>query len=455
MAGEFKIPELGENIKAGDVVKICVAVGDVVSVDQTLFELETDKAVVEVPSNFAGKVLSIQAKQGDKVKTGQTVITFESGASKAVSSVPEVAPKIEVAKVAEEKPIVTESVSSSAQNIVLPSPVVTQAPPKVETAPVYNQPKANEVIQAPQTEPRGSLSDVIAAPTVRRLAHELGVDITEVRGTGSAGRISIEDVKNYAKHITTLATQNNSNHEGGALPDFAKWGRIEKQPMSSVRRKTAHHLSEAWRLPHVTQFEKADITEIERLRKLYAGRAEKSGGKLTMTVILMKVLASALKKFPQFNASIDMRQEEIVYKNYYHLGVAVDTDRGLLVPVIRDVDKKNIIDLSKDLTRISDLAKQKKLSLEDMQGGTFTISNLGGIGGTYFTPIVNSPEVAILGVSQARMEPFWTGTAFEPRLMMPLSLSYDHRIIDGADAIRFLKWVVEALQQPFLMDLEG
>jgi pyruvate dehydrogenase E2 component (dihydrolipoamide acetyltransferase) len=225
--------------------------------------------------------------------------------------------------------------------------------------------------------------------------------------------------------------------------------------MSNVRRKTAEHVSYGWIAPHVTQHDKADITNLEKLRKEYGKKAEQAGGKLTVTAIILKVTASALRVFPQFNTSVDMANNEIIYKKYYHIGVAVDTDRGLLVPVIRDVDKKNIIELSVELNQISEKARSKKITLEEMKGSTFTISNLGGLGGAYFTPIINFPEVAILGVSRSSIEPVLIDGQFEPRLMLPLSLSYDHRVIDGADAARFLRWVAEALEQPFKLILEG
>ena len=240
------------------------------------------------------------------------------------------------------------------------------------------------------------------------------------------------------------------------LPDFAKWGKIERVSMRGVRRKTAEHLAESWNtIPHVTQHDRADITELEQLRARFAPKAEQAGGKMTVTAIALKVCAAALKVFPQFNASIDMEKEEIVYKQYIHIGVAADTDRGLLVPVIRDVDKKNIVELAVELSQLSQKARDKKITLADMEGGTFTITNLGGIGGTAFTPIVNHPEVAILGLSRSRMEPEWIGGKFEPRLILPLSLSYDHRLIDGADAARFLRWVAEAFEQPFLLSVQG
>jgi pyruvate dehydrogenase E2 component (dihydrolipoamide acetyltransferase) len=241
-----------------------------------------------------------------------------------------------------------------------------------------------------------------------------------------------------------------------ALPDFSKWGKTERVSMRGVRRKTAEHLRQAWNtIPHVTQQDRADITELEQLRARFAPKAEEAGGKMTVTAIALKVCASALKVFPQFNASIDMGKEEIIYKQYISIGVAMDTDRGLLVPVIRDVDKKNIVELAAELTQLSKKARDKKLTPDDMGGGTFTITNLGGIGGTGFSPIVNHPEVAILGLSRSRMEPEWVSNKFEPRLILPLSLSYDHRLIDGADAARFLRWIAEAFEQPFLLSVQG
>jgi pyruvate dehydrogenase E2 component (dihydrolipoamide acetyltransferase) len=243
---------------------------------------------------------------------------------------------------------------------------------------------------------------------------------------------------------------------GPALPDFAKWGEVERKPMSGIRRKTAEHLSHAWNaIPHVTQFDKADITNLEAMRKRYRAEAEKAGGNLTVTVVAAKVIATALKSFPQFNASVDQAGEAIVYKKYIHVGIAVDTENGLLVPVIRNADQKNLIQLSVEVNQLAEKAKARKLTLDEMSGGSMSISNLGGIGGTAFTPIVNWPEVAILGISRGVNEPVWNGTAFEPRQMLPLSLSYDHRLIDGADAIRFLRWVVEAFENPFTLALRG
>jgi pyruvate dehydrogenase E2 component (dihydrolipoamide acetyltransferase) len=299
---------------------------------------------------------------------------------------------------------------------------------------------------------------------VRKLAREIGVDVTQVTGTGPGGRISIDDVKEFAKRV--LASFGSAGQAAAAtgvtpvqqraLPDFSKFGDVERKPMSGVRRKTAEHLSYAWNtIPHVTQFDKADITDLEKMRKKYRGEAEKAGGNLTVTAVAAKVLASALRAFPQFNASVDMAGESIVYKKFVNVGIAVDTDFGLLVPVIRNADQKNLLQLSVEINQLAEKAKARKLTLDEMSGGSMSITNLGGIGGTAFTPIVNWPEVAILGISRGVNEPVWNGTSFEPRQMLPLSLSYDHRLIDGADAIRFLRWVAEALESPFALALRG
>jgi len=302
---------------------------------------------------------------------------------------------------------------------------------------------------------------VPASPSVRRFAREIGIDIHKVKGTGAGGRISIDDVKLFAKELNQKIQKGEIQTDSVSvnkepLPDFTRFGEIERMPMNNVRRKTAEHLSYAWStVPHVTQFDKADITELEKLRKQFSKQVEIAGGKLTITGILLKVIASAMKIFPQFNSSVDMDNSEIIYKKYINIGVAVDTEKGLLVPVIKDADRKNITKLCVELAEISKKARDKKLGLDDMQGGCFTISNLGGIGGTYFTPVISSPEVAILGVSKSVIDPVFIDGEFKPRLMMPLSLSYDHRIIDGADAIRFLRWIINALENPFVLSLEA
>jgi pyruvate dehydrogenase E2 component (dihydrolipoamide acetyltransferase) len=449
---EFKLPELGENIEQGDVVRIAVKPGDTISEGQAVIELETDKAVVEVPSSVSGTVKEVLVKQGQKAKVGQVILTLEAGATS--KSAP-----------AQKAPEPAQEDASSSQMARASYNIARNVEGKTEAEafpPDAPRATSREVVPQQLMKHAGDehRAPVPASPSVRRLAREIGVDIYNVQGTGPNGRISEADVKTHAKGVITAVTSGVAApgvaRPAVQLPDFSKWGAVEKVSMRAIRRKTAEHLVEAWTtIPHVTQHDKADITELEELRKKFAPKAELSGGKMTITAIALKVIASALKVFPQFNASIDMSTEEIVYKHYIHLGVAVDTDRGLLVPVIRDVDHKNIVELAAELTQLSTKAKNKTLKPEEMEGGTFTITNLGGIGGTYFTPIVNHPEVAILGMSRSRMEPVWVNDKFEPRLMMPLSLSYDHRIIDGADAARFLRWVVEALEQPFLLSVQG
>jgi pyruvate dehydrogenase E2 component (dihydrolipoamide acetyltransferase) len=326
--------------------------------------------------------------------------------------------------------------------------------------------RAEATAQAVRATPAGAAAP--AAPSVRRLAREVGVDINEVQGSGANGRITEEDVKEHARRILSSIGSGRIVASGSAaaaspLPDFRKWGEVERHPMSNIRRKTAEHLSHAWTaIPHVTQFDKADITPMEELRAKFKAQVQKAGGNLTVTAVLVKVLAAALKQFPQFNASLDLENGEVVYKKYINVGVAVDTEWGLLVPVIKDVDRKNITQIAVEMTHLSEKARSKKLTLDEMSGGGMSISNLGGLGGTGFTPIVNWPEVAILGVSRGILEPVWRpsgsaagGGTFEPRQLLPLSLSYDHRVIDGADGIRFLRWVVEAIEQPFLLSLLG
>jgi len=437
MLTDYKLPGLGENIKSGIATKVMITVGQVIKKDQSILELETDKAVLEVPSTLSGTVKEVLVKAGSEVKVGQLIMKIDT------SDVPGVE-----AKAKEEKPVTTIQAASSKESEKKSSPT----PP--------SSPKEETIKAEPEFESASTTQDVAAAPSVRRFAREIGIDISQVPGSGPGGRISIEDIKNFSRQSRAKEHAADGGghmvHYPPLFTDFTKWGAIERKPMSMVRRKTAEHLSVAWRsIPHVTQFDKADITELEQLRKRFAKKAEASGGKLTITAFILKVIASGLKVFPQFNASLDLFENEIIYKKYYHIGVAVDTDRGLLVPVIRDVDKKNIMQLAVELNEIAERARTKKITIEEMQGGSFTITNLGGIGGRAFTPIVNSPEGAILGLSRSTMEPVYVNNEFIPKLMLPLSLSYDHRLIDGADGARFLRWVCEAIQQPFLMDLGG
>jgi pyruvate dehydrogenase E2 component (dihydrolipoamide acetyltransferase) len=450
-ATEFKLPELGENIDQGDLVRLMITPGSKVSEGQPVMELETDKAVVEVPSSVSGIVKEIRVKEGDKIKVGQVIFTLEGGSAPAPERrMPEPVEHVSGQQAARLSFEIAMRAEGKTEQQALPPDQPTQAPPSF-AMPV----QLGKVAGTEHREP------VPAAPHVRRLARELGLDIYNVTGSGPGGRISEEDVKAYAKAalaaaVTAAQAPQASRLAEPKLPDFTKWGKVERVSMRGVRRKTAEHLREAWvTIPHVTQHDRADITELEQLRAKFAPRAEEAGGKMTVTAIALKVCASALKVFPQFNASIDMEKEEIVYKQYINIGVAADTDRGLLVPVIRDVDKKNIVELAAELSQFSKKARDKRLTPDEMEGGTFTITNLGGIGGTAFTPIVNHPEVAILGLSRSRMEPEWINGKFEPRLILPLSLSYDHRLIDGADAARFLRWIAEAFEQPFLLSVQG
>ncbi|MGA9353831.1 MAG: dihydrolipoyllysine-residue acetyltransferase [Terriglobales bacterium] len=452
---EFKLPELGENIDSGDLVRLMISPGARVAEGQPVMELETDKAVVEVPSTVTGVVRDVKVKEGQKIKVGQVIFTLE-GASAAPVEAPRRHAPVEH--------ISGQQAARLAFQLAMKAEGKTeeQALPQdfPEAQPQNASPEFSMPVQLGKVAGTEHRDPVPAAPHVRRLAREIGVDIHGVQGSGPGGRISEEDVKLYAKNALAAATAAAAApHVGFAepeLPDFSKWGKTERVSMRGVRRKTAEHLRQAWNtIPHVTQQDRADITELEQLRARFAPRAEEAGGKMTVTAIALKVCASALKVFPQFNASIDMGKEEIIYKQYINIGVAVDTDRGLLVPVIRDVDKKNIVELAAELTQMSKKAKDRKLTPQDMEGGTFTITNLGGIGGTGFSPIVNHPEVAILGLSRSRMEPEWVNNKFEPRLILPLSLSYDHRLIDGADAARFLRWIAEAFEQPFLLSVQG
>ncbi len=445
----FALPELGEGIESGDVVNVLVAAGDRVVEDQPLIELETDKAVIEVPAPVNGVVQTLHVQTGEKANVGQLIVTFET-------EVGDAAPPV-----AEPEPVPEPVHESAAPIAAAPEPAVAEPP----AAPVVAAAAAAPAPPAPVERPEPAATQRLpaaASPSVRRLAREVGVDINEVQGSGPGGRISIEDVKMHARRLLTdtggyhAAAPAAAEPRTVTLPDFSRWGEVEHQAMTSVRRATAEHMAQAWAtIPHVTQHASADITALEQLRKRYSPRAEAAGGRLTVTAIALKVVTAALKLFPQFNASVDMARQEIIYKRYYHIGVAVDTDRGLLVPVIRDVDQKSLIDLAVELNTLAEKARDRKTTLAEMQGGTFTVTNLGGIGGSHFTPVINAPEVAILGLARSRIEATYIDGKFEPRLMLPLSLSYDHRLIDGADGARFIRWVVEALEQPFLLTLEG
>jgi len=451
---EFVLPELGEGMEAGDVVQVLVTVGESITEEQPVLELETDKAVVEVPAPVSGTVKAIHVQAGDKAAVGQLLLTVEMSAPTASAAD---APRAPAPTIVSRPPALENGETRTATGKAMPRP--PEPPAYTAPAPSGEPPStASPPPQQPSEPPRPA---VPAAPSVRQLAREIGVDINQVQGSGTGGRIALEDVKRYARdlHARPASQQRRGAPPAVTLPDFTKWGAVERQAMSNVRRATAERMTQSWlTIPHVTQFDKADITDLEQLRQRYdAQRAQSAGGKLTITAIVLKVVAAALKRFPQFNASVDMTTYEIIHKTYYHIGVAVDTDRGLLVPVIRNVDQKNILELSVELTQMAERGRSRKTTLEELQGGTFTITNLGGLGGTNFTPIIHAPEVAILGLARSNIEPVYNDSTgqFTPRLMLPLALSYDHRLIDGADGVRFLRWVVEAVQQPFLLALEG
>ena len=447
MATEFTLPELGENVEKGDVVRVLVSAGDTIKVDQPVLELETDKATIEVSSTVGGTVGEIRVKAGDRVKVGQVIFTVNGTADKAPSKAappPAAASPVRPAEPPASAPSPEAKAAPKAAAPVVD--IATARPPAARTEPAPTG--------RPSPLPARSGAPAAAAPSVRRYARELGVDVASVPGTGPGGRIGRDDVTEYVKNIMAAGPSlAGVPARAMPLPDFSKWGEVDVRPMTNIRRKTAEHLSAAWQAPHVTQHDKADVTALEEFRKAYGPRVERAGGKLTVIAVVIKITAAAIARFPQFASSVDMANESLVFKKYCHVGVAVDTPNGLLVPVIRDADRKTLTEIATELAALSQKARDKKLNLEDMSGGVFSITNLGGIGGTAFTPIINQPEVAILGLSRTAIEPVWRDGQFVPRDMLPLSLSYDHRVIDGADAARFLRFVAEALEQPLTMSL--
>jgi pyruvate dehydrogenase E2 component (dihydrolipoamide acetyltransferase) len=434
MAREFKLPDLGEGVHEGEIINVLVSEGDQVEEDQPILEVETDKAAVEIPSPYAGTVTKIHAKEGDLVHVGDVLFTFSEveGAEE-----PEGEPKPE---------------------------------PEPEEKAEVEKPSKQE--SKPRAEPvERDKGPVAASPATRRLARELDVDLRRVPGSGPGGRVTSEDVRAFAERgeeVTEEAAAPPEERPALAervspvrpsavpvpdLPDFSYWGEVERVPLRSVRRSTARHMALAWsQIPHVSHQDVADVTELEAFRQQYKDEIAKQGGSLTLTVFVMKAVIAALKAHPRFNASLDAESQEIILKKYYHIGVAVDTDRGLLVPVVRDVDRKSITELSVELKDLVMRARDGEATLEEMQGGTFTITNPGPLGGTAFAPIVNYPEVAILGIAQARWQPVVQGVGEEakiaPRLLLPLVLAFDHRVADGADAARFTTLVMDILQDP-------
>ncbi|GGJ87717.1 dihydrolipoyllysine-residue acetyltransferase [Deinococcus aquiradiocola] len=460
------LPEVGDNVEQGTVVTVLVKAGDTVSEGQAVIEIETDKAVVEVPANASGVVESVQVKEGDTVKVGGVILTLADGAAPAAPA----APATEAPAAPAAAPAVTGGEQPAGQN------------PQAQAQGTQNPQTYNPAAQAAQTFDGRPV--IHAAPSVRRLARELGINLAGVQGSGPAGRISEGDVRGLqggtqpvpqapqaqapaAQAPTAPAVQAAAaqlapvqaapvQQAAQKLPDFEKWGRVRREDMNGIRKATVRSMTNAWSsVPMVTHFDKADVTRMEETRKAFAARVEKAGGKLTMTAILLKVVANVVRRNPKFGASLDLENQQVIYKDYVNLGVAVDTPNGLLVPVLKDADRKSITEIVLELNELAAKARDRKLKPDEMSGATFTISNLGGIGGYAFTPIVNPPEVAILGVSRGGFEPVWNRetSTFEPRNMLPLSLSYDHRLIDGADAARFVRQICEMLEDPFLISL--
>jgi pyruvate dehydrogenase E2 component (dihydrolipoamide acetyltransferase) len=426
------VPDIGD-FKEVEVIEVLVKPGDTVAREQSLVTLESDKATMEIPSPGAGVVKEIALKVGDKVSQGALILKMEATDTAAeAGEAPGRAPP-------------PGALSPKPAPALAPAAAATTAATAAiaRAAPVLAEPR-----EATAAKPH-------ASPSIRKFARELGVDLVRVRGTGPKGRILIEDVRAFVKGALAVAPAPAAAKGGGALPfnlpawpevDFAKFGPVEVKPLSRIQKLSGPYLHRNWiSIPHVTQFDEADITELEAFRKSNTAETEKRGFKLTMLAFLIKACVTALRQHPNLNSSLDRGGENLILKKYFHIGVAVDTPDGLVVPVVRDADRKGVFDLARELAEISKLARDRKLKPGDMQGGTFSISSLGGIGGSAFTPIINAPEVAILGVSKSQMQQVWNGKEFVPRLMLPLALSYDHRVIDGASAARFTSYLATVL----------
>jgi pyruvate dehydrogenase E2 component (dihydrolipoamide acetyltransferase) len=418
MAKEIRVPDIGD-FKDVEVVEVLVAVGDTIKPEQSLISVESDKATMEIPAPEGGVVKELKVALGDKVSQGGLLLMLEPAAAEAG-----------------DKPAAAQAAPAPKPAPVAPA---ASAPAKPAPAPVQKTSPTAKIDEA-------GFAKAYASPSVRKFARELGVDLGRVEGSGRKGRITQEDVQNYVKRA--LAQPAGGGLGVAPMPeiDFAQWGEVEAKPLTKINKLTGQNLHRNWvTIPHVTQFDEADITDLEDFRKSMAAEYKDKGIKITPLVFLMKAVVSALKEYPRFNASLDATSENLIFKKYFNVGIAVDTPDGLVVPVVRDVDRKSLVDLATELGEISQKARDKKLKTSDMQGGCFTISSLGGIGGTQFTPIINAPEVAILGVSRSKMQPVWNGKEFEPRLILPLSISYDHRVIDGADGARFTTFLSRVL----------
>jgi len=431
---EVKVPDIGE-FKDVPVIEVLVKAGDNVKAEDSLVTLESDKATMEVPAPAAGVVKELRVKVGDKVSEGSLVVMLDT------------ADEARAAQPAAEKPPPAPSAGSAARAAPAPQPVAASPEPR----PVSRGGEASGAPAAAEARiDESGFARSHASPSVRRFARELGVDLVRVKGSGAKERVLKEDVQNYVK----AALARPRAGEGGlglALPplpqvDFAKFGPVTEQPLPRIKKLSGANLHRNWvTIPHVTQHDEADITELEEFRKIQVEEAKKQGIRFTILCFLLKAVVVALKQYPQFNASLSADGESLVLKQYFHVGVAVDTPNGLVVPVIRDVDKKGLLELARELGEVSERMRTGKISPNDLQGGCFSISSLGGLGGSHFTPIINAPEVAILGVGRSTMRPVWTGKDFAPRLMLPLSISYDHRVIDGAQGARFIAFLSSVL----------
>ena len=457
------VPDIG-NFKDVAIIEVSVKPGDTVVAEQALISLETDKATIDVPAPFAGVVKEVKVKVGDKVSEGALIVTIESSGETSIQIPPGLAASTSSAQALSMSKGGTDSAptaTTAATMTQAPAPATAAA--NTPFAPAASTPVGAPLLRNAPSADKGGPGGILASdksqavsahasPSIRRFARELGVNLPQVKGSGEKGRVTKEDVQNFVKQSLAGSTT-----AGGGMPgllpwpdvDFARFGAIEAKPLSRIKKISGANLHRNWvMIPHVTQFDEADITDMEAWRKELNAEYAKKNIKITPLAFMLKAVVAALQQYPEFNASLDASGENLVLKKYFHIGVAVDTPDGLMVPVIRDVDKKGIVQLAKELGEVSTRARDKKLSAADMQGGCFSISSLGGIGGTAFTPIINAPEVAILGLSKGYQKPVWDGKAFQPRLTLPLSLSYDHRVIDGADAARFLRFVADALEQP-------
>ena len=440
---DFLLPDLGEEIEEADVLQVLVAVGDEVALEQAILEIETEKATLDLPSSVAGVITAIHVRVGDTIRPGDAVITVDSAGAAAAAAPPPAAPSEPTAPQAEPQPQAA------------PTPV--EPAPQVEPAPT---PQPQTAAAAPLLAGEPDRRPVFASPSVRRFAREIGVEIQAVPGSGPGGRISEDDVKRHARNrsIAPPAAAAAAAEPPAPLPDFAEFGPIGREPLSRLRRTIKRNMAASWReIPHVTLHHTADITDLDSVRHQYRERAEQAGGKLTVTAIMLKIVAAALRAHPRANSSLDAANNELILKRYVHLGVAVDTPRGLVVPVIRDVDRKNIIQIAVELTDISARARSGDLTLEEFRGSSFTVTNLGGIGTGHFTPIIHHPNAAILGIGRSERRPVWDDEQelWVSRSIMPLSFAFDHRVMDGADGARFMSWISDAIRQPLVLALEG